>query len=312
MLYLALITVLSQTEVPVAAAEVSAAASAERAAVAAERAAAAAQKAAEAVQRLAELQAGLVPASAAAAAAEEPKKDPWKGMVSVGLIALFGNAETLTGTMSAQLDKKFGNWGFGARASGAYGQTRPPAGGAADVTAYRAGLLLRGDRNIGSFASIYALGGLETDHVKSVELRGFGELGAGIKFYERKDGELERVFLRGDIGFRASHETRYQYYADKLTPANTKLPDVSMIGPRIGIVFRYALNKDVRFSEEAEFLPNVLSPSRFIFNSSTKLSARLTESLAMTGSFLVNFDSAPAPGKKDTDSALVLGLEAAF
>ena len=71
-------------------------------------------------------------------------------------------------------------------------RTRPQAGGEPETTAARAGLLLRGDRNIASFASIFVLGGLETDHVKSVELRGLVELGTGIKFYELKEGELER------------------------------------------------------------------------------------------------------------------------
>ena len=232
-------------------------------------------------------------------------------MIGIGLIALSGNAESLTATANAALDKKLGNWAFGMRLTGAYGQTRTKAG-ADEVTALRAGLLLRGDRSITSFASIYALGGLETDHVKSVELRGFGELGTGIKFYELKEGELERVYLRGDVGFRASHESRFQYYGDAVTPSGTGLGDITMIGPRIAAVIRYAINKDIRFSEEAEFLPNLLGPSRYLINSITKLSARLTESLAVTGSFLVTFDSSPAPGKKTTDTALVLGLEAAF
>lgn len=148
--------------------------------------------------------------------------------------------------------------------------------------------------------------------MKSVEIRGFGELGTGIKFYELKEGELERMYLRGDVGFRYSRETRYQYYAAGGIPANTGLPGATMVGPRIAAVIRYALNKDIRFSEEAEFLPNLVGQSRYIVNSMTKLSARLSASLAVTGSFLVNFDSAPAGGKKQTDTALTLGLEAAF
>ena len=312
MLAFALITILSQTEVPSTDAATSAAASAERAASAAERAAVAAQKAAEAVAKLMEAQSAAAGAAPVVAAAEEPKKDPWKGLVGLGLIAISGNSQTVTGTLNAQVDKKFGEWAFGARGTGAYGQTRPQAGGEPETTAARAGLLIRGDRNIASFASIFVLGGLETDHVKSIELRGLAELGAGIKFYELKEGELERVYLRADVGFRYSHDRRYQYYGDAMIPKNTGLPSVTMIGPRIGAVIRYAINKDIRFSEEAEFLPNVLGAERYLVNSNTKLSARLTHSLSVGVSFLVTYDSAPAPGKQTTDTALTLGVEAAF
>ncbi len=307
MLTLALLSLLSQTEVPAADAS-----AAERAAAAAERAAVAAQKAAEAAQKMIEAQLGTPAAPEAAPVEGEPKMDPWKGSVGIGLIAITGNAETLTGTFNAAVDKKVGNWAFGGRASAAYGQSRPAAGGPDQVSAMRAGLLLRGDRSLVSFASLFLIGGVETDHVKSVELREFAELGAGIRFYELKEGELERVFIRADLGLRYSHESRFQYYSDGTIPGGTGLPSANLLGPRIGVIFRYALNKHVKFSEEAEFIPNLLGASRFIVNSTTKLNARLTETLSISASFLVNFDSAPAAGKRDTDTALTIGLEAAF
>jgi putative salt-induced outer membrane protein YdiY len=80
----------------------------------------------------------------------------------------------------------------------------------------------------------------------------------------------------------------------------------------LGAVVRYALNKEIRFSEEAEFLPNLVGESRFLVNSTTKLNARLTAALSISVAFLLNFDSSPGGGKKSTDTALTLGLEAAF
>lgn len=310
MLSFALAALLSQAEVqgPDRAAE-----AAERAARSAERAAVAAQKAAEALQKIAELQA----AAAAAAppvvptAPAEAKKDEWTGLVGIGLIALTGNSETLTGTAAAQADKKLGNWAIGFRAGGAYGQTRLPTG-EDQVTALRALFTARVDRSIASFATLYALAGLETDHVKSVELRGYGELGSGIIFYEKKEPDFERSYLRGDVAFRVSHESRFQYFGDANFAANTGLPDATMVGPRVGAVFRYALNKELRFSEEAEILPNLVGEARYLINSTTKLNAHLTRALSITASFLINFDSAPAGGKKTTDTALTLGVEAAF
>ncbi len=292
-----------------------AAAAAEKAAESAERAAVAAEKAAAALQKLAELQAaaaGVAPAAAPAADAA-PAPEVWKGLLGIGLISLTGNSESITGTVTAQADRKLGKWAIGFRAGGAYGQTRSNVVGDGDqVTAYRAMLAGRVDRKIASFASLYLLAGVENDHVKSVELRGYGEFGCGITFFEKKEGDLEKVYLRGDIAFRVAEETRFQYYGDANFPKNTGLPSVLMAAPRIGLAFRYAMSKDIRFSEEAEVLPNVIGDSRFLFNSTTKLNARLTETFSVNLSFLLTHDSNPAGKKQPTDTALTLGVEAAF
>lgn len=282
-----------------------------RAAAAAERAAVAAEKAAAAAQRIAEAHAGPAPAAPAAPGADADRKEAWNGLIGVSVIALWGNAESITALGAAALDRKWDKWMFGVRAGGAYGQTKL-ASGSDEVTALRANLSLRGDRNVVSFATIFAQAGVDTDHVKSVEARGYGEIGTGIRFYEKKEGDLERVYIRGDLAFRVQQEERFQYYASPTAPAGTALPDATLVAPRIAAVFRYAMTKDIRFSEEVEFMPNVLGQSRVLVNNVTKLNARLTESLSVSVAFIANFDSAPAAGKKDLDTALALGLEAAF
>ncbi len=284
----------------------------EQAVQAAQKAAEAAQKAAEAAQKAAEAAVASEQPPKEAPKAEAKAADSWKGLVGLGLIALSGNANTLTGTANAAVDKAFGEWAVGLRLNGAYGQTSPQDGGPNQLTAAKAMGTLRGDRKIVDWASIYALGGLETDHIKSVELREYGELGAGIRLFQRMQADLERVYLRLDVAFRYQNESRFQYIGDKTFPTNTGLPGVQMAAPRFGLTFRYALNKDIRFSEEAEVLPNLLGESRTIVNSTTKLAARLTEALSITASDVVNFDSAPVKGKQTTDNALTLGLEAAF
>lgn len=285
---------------------------AQRAAEAAEKAAVAAQKAAEAAAAATAVKAPEAIPTTPAPPAPGEKKDTWRGSVGIGLIALTGNAETLTGTANAQADKAFGPWALGLRLNGAYGQTRPQDGGASELTALKAMGSVRGERSFVDFASGYLMGGLETDHIKSVELREYIELGSGLKLFERKEGDFERLYLRFDIAFRYQNESRYQYIGDMTTPTNTGLPGVQMVAPHFGLVFRYALNKGVHFSEEAEVLPNLVGASRVLFNSTTKLSAQLTETFSLSGSYIVNFDSAPAGNKKTTDTALTLGLEAAF
>ena len=289
---------------------------AQKAAEAAQKAAEAAQKAAEAAQANTEknvvTSASSAAAAAGAAAAPAAAPDGWKGIVGVGLIWLTGNADTLTATANAQADRKIGPWGIGIRLGGAYGQTTPQDGSANQVTALRAAGQLRGERQLVDFASAYLMGGLETDHIKSVELREYVEVGSGLKLFERKDGDFERLYLRFDIAFRYQNESRYQYIGDMTIPTNTGLPGVTMIAPHFGLVFRYALNKGVHLSEEAEVMPNIVGDSRVIFNSITKISAALNETFALNASYLVAYDSKPAGGKKDTDTALTLGVEANF
>lgn len=286
-------------------AQADAATSAEQAAASAERAAAAATKAADALDRLN----GTPPAAPAPPDAPPPNPDAWNGLVGLGLISVTGNAQALNAVATGQLDKRWGPWGFAGRASGAYGQTLVASTGVSEVSSLRAALSLRGERAVSGFAGIFLLGGLETDHVQSIEIRGFTEVGAGITFLERKDEARERLYLRGDVGLRYGHETRFQYFGSM---AGTALPSVMTLGPRIAAVFRIAPSARFRFTEEAEFLPNVVGPPRYRVNSTTKANARLTDGLSLAASLLVSYDSLPAPGKRETDVTVTLGLEAVF
>ncbi|MBX7115580.1 MAG: DUF481 domain-containing protein [Myxococcaceae bacterium] len=305
------IVALSQTPTPAPTAELSAA---ERAAQAAERAATAAERTAALAQKMAEAAGVVPPAGAAAEEKKEPKKEVWVGSVGLSLISLTGNTDAITVATNAAADGTFGAWALGLRLSGAYGQTQGADGAAPTVSALKASGSVRGDRSFGSLVSIFALTGVDTDHVKSVEYRWYGEAGAGLTFLNKKEGEKdkewERAFLRVDLAARYAHEARFQYY-----PTLLALPAADLVAPRVGVVFRYAVTKGIRFSEEAEVMPNVLGETagkRVLVNSTTKLSAQLTEMLSTNVAFLVNSDSVPAPGKKPVDTALTVGLEAAF
>ncbi len=236
-----------------------------------------------------------------------PPVDPWKGNVGFGLIALTGNANAVTLTTNVGADKKWSGWGIGIRANAAYGQSQPTASASPEVVALRAGLSLKGERDLTDWISLFIAGAAETDHVKSMEYRATGEAGAGFTVLNEKVEDLEKMFLKFDLAFRYSHESRYQYY-----PTPMGLPTADIVAPRIGLVFRYAFNKAIRFSEEAETILNFLGSFRALINSNTKLSARLTEALAVNVAFLVTEDTLPAPGKKQADTALTVGLEASF
>lgn len=325
LLQLALVGLLSQADAttpapaePVPAVEQSAA---DRAADAAQKAAEAAQKAADAAMRIADSVAPAPPPPVDANAPAAPAPAPgWVGNVGVGLQFITGNAQTLTLTGQAAVDRKWDVWALGIRLNGAYGLSNPDtnvASNTAAVTARRASGTIRGDRSIGSgFASIYLLAGSEFDHMKSIESRTVGEAGTGLTFFNKKEGDLERLFLRLDLAIRGGYETRFQYFP---TPSSVMNPGVPILAPRAAATFRWGFSKDVHFSEEIEFLPYLLQPTqgRVLINSSTKLNARLTGALSLSTAVLVNFDSQPPVGadgstRKTTDVALTVGLEAAF
>jgi uncharacterized protein DUF481 len=299
--------------------------SARRAAEAAERAAEAAQKAAEAAARSAEafarppaaaapaVPAPAAPAPAPAPAAPAPAAPPpvaWTGTVALGLIALTGNSQTLTFSTNAAFERKSPEWIWAVKGYAAYGQSTLAGATDATVSALNAGLQARGDRRFSDQVSLYLLAGVDTDHLKSVESRPFGEVGVSLIWFDTKEGDLAKSTLRTDLGFRYGREYRFQYYPVHLGPSDDPaFKEVDVVAPRLGALFRYAINKDVIFSEEASALGNVVGEARLLFTSTTKLSARLTEKVALGVGFVVSDDTVPPKGKVPADTALTVGLE---
>lgn len=288
---------------------------AERAAQSAQKAAEAAERAADAAQRIADTMAPKptpVP--------EEPPAPPvkWGGNAGLGLTFLAGNAEALTLTGSLALERKWSDWAFGLRLSGAWGLSNPSSTGVATTNTRRAAGTVRGDRTLrGGFASLFVLAGSEFDHMKNIESRTVGEVGTGLTFFSVKQDDLEKVFLRFDLAARAGYETRYQFF-----PAVSAIDPYAVVifAPRGALAFRWAFSRHVRLSEELEIMPFLLAPDlgRVLINNTTKLNARLTQSLSLALNFLVNFDSSPPqpplpiPPRRQTDFAITVGIEAAF
>lgn len=253
--------------------------------------------------------AALVPAGALA---EPPTPDAaaWKGTVGAGLIVMTGNARTTMVTGNAVAARESLGWIWTAKAWGAYGRNRAAAAGA-EVSADNAALQLRLDRKYGALWTVYLLGGVEADHVASVELRDYGELGVGALWVDVKEKDFQWVGLRTDLGFRYTTEKRWQYYGEPATRG--PLPGADVYAPRLGLVFRYAFSKDVWFAEEVEFLPGVLAArSRYQTKSLSKLSARVSSNVTTGVSYLVVDDSRPADAKLRTDTTLTATIDLSY
>ena len=281
------------------------------AATAAREAAEAAQKAAEAAQKAAQAAAALAPPAVAAPApaAAAPPPVTWAGTVALGLIALTGNSQTITFATNAAAERKGPEWIWGIKAYAAYGQNAAP-GVASQVTALNAGIQARGDRRFTEATAGYLMLGVDTDHLKSLESRPFGEVGVALTWWDRKEGDLQKSTLRTDLGFRYGREYRFQYYPVHVGPSqDPAFAEVDVVAPRLGAFLRYALNKDVIFTEDVSALGNVVGTARLLFTSASKLSSRLGEKLSLGVSFVVNDDTVPPKGKVPADTALSVGLE---
>ena len=305
---------------------VKAAQAAQKAAEAADRSAEAADRSAEAaekaVEKLSAAQAGAAPATAgappasAAAGAAAPSSiaaapvatgPVWTGTVGAGLIALTGNAQTLSFAANGNFQRKTADWIYAVKASAAYGQNTAPGATANQVTALNALLEARGDRRLNDQLSVYLLAGIDTDHLASIEERPYGESGVSLIWFDERVGTLDKASFSTDLGFRYGHEYRFQYY-----PTPERLAGVDIVAPHAGVAFHYALNKDVTFNDDFGVLANVVGQTRLLLTNTAKLASRLTERVGLAVTFLVNDDSAPPPGKVQTDTALTVGLEVAF
>lgn len=243
------------------------------------------------------------PAPDAAAAPAPPAGSEWRGALGAGLIWLTGNSRSVTSTLEASAERKGHGWIFGGKVSGKYGTSHPAGSEAEQVVAQAAAAQLRVDRRLGTRHSAYVLGTVETDHVNSVELRNAGELGATAVWIDRGTKEDWNLYLRNDAGFRVTRERRFQYH-----PLERDLPDETLFSPRLGLAFRYQPWNGLTFTQDAELL-SALEESRVRVNGVTKLSSRIVASLSLAITYSVAYDSAPAPGKVETDTTLAVTLE---
>lgn len=319
LIFAAALGVLAQTAEPDAtrptttAAQAAEDATVDRAVRAAERAADAAEQTAKAVDRIAaelERQRGEAPApsaqTAATAAPAKPNVD-WTGAIGVSLISLTGNSESLTLSGIAAFERKTPDWIFGVKVVGAYGQSRPTGETESQVVAMNGLAQARLDKRFTQVVSGYGLLILETDHLKSIEYRGSAEAGVGIVWVDQKSENDRAMFLRTDLAMRYAEESRQQYY-----PVPENLDDIRLVAPKLGASYRYSLSKDVAFTEDAEVLLNILGEFRFLFTSTSKLSARLIDNVSLGVGFQITHDSLPAAGKVSTDTALTVGIEVAL
>lgn len=232
---------------------------------------------------------------------------PWSGAVSAGLVSLTGNSDTFTVSGDALLEYRSRAWELFLEVLGTYGNAAGEGEGERENVALWVKGLGRVERRFTPLLSAYVLLGAETNRLASITARLDAEAGLGLTFLEReRDGE-EWLYLRGYVGAHVSNDFRFQY-----EPVGLDLDDLFLAGPGVGAVFRWSINDRLELSELVEAYAHVLGDWRFVAFSHTKLSAFVTERLALSVHFLVEHDSEPAPEKVSTDTSLTVGVEFAF
>ncbi|HWE22384.1 MAG TPA: DUF481 domain-containing protein [Myxococcales bacterium] len=232
------------------------------------------------------------------------KETTLTGTVALGAAILSGNSDTTTLTGGAALTWKTPDWIYGFKASGAYGRSTDPNTGVESVNALNASAALRAARRLSEVVAIYLEGDVDTDHLKSIEWRPTGELGASLQLVDRKEGDFQTEALRIDLGFRGGYEYRFQYYP---TPVN--LPDQTIAAPKAGATLRYAITRTAVFGDEVSALVNIPDGPRLLLNNVAKLSTQIFGTLSFAVSYGIAEDSSPPPGKKQLDTTLTLALE---
>jgi putative salt-induced outer membrane protein YdiY len=281
---------------------------AEKAAEAAQSAAQSAAKVADVAEKLAAQATAVAPAAPAVPAALKQAERGWTGTLDFGLIWLTGNTNSVVLNGAFGFSKTFhSGWILSFKGNGTYGEASPAVGQPEAVSALLASGQVRVDRVLSPLALAYLLGGADTDHIASIELRSYGEAGVSLRWLDRKEGDFQKVLLATDIGVRYADLRQFQYF-----PTEEELPELQELSPRISLAFRYALNKEVIFNEAAEVMPDVLSPNTVLFNNATSVTAHLVKALSLAVGFRVTYDSTPAPNKVSTDTALNVGFEIAL
>ena len=226
------------------------------------------------------------------------------GTVALGASILTGNSEITTFTLGSALTWKTPDWIYGFKASGAYGRSTDPNTGVESTNALNGSVSLRGARRLSQVVAIYLEGAVDADHLKSIEWRPTGELGASLQFVDRKEGDFQTESLRVDLGFRGVYEYRFQYY-----PAAVNLPDQTIAAPKAGAALRYAFSRATIFGDELTMLVNIPDGPRLLLNNVAKLSTQLYGTVSFAVSYGIAEDSSPPPGKKQLDTTLSLTLE---
>jgi len=246
----------------------------------------------------------------------EPKTMPelpeWSYQLSLSALANRGNADNFAGKLTAGVDGNWHQWSTELRGNAAYGLANVASTAVAtETTTFNGSVSGRGEHQYAPYIGSYALAGGAFDHIANIRYQAYGELGMVIIWWEVERHGFVKSRLRTSLGARLMRESRAEYYVP-LPQLPVRLGDRWVWGPDVTLNYRYALNKDVFISEDADLLYNVADASDMRFGSTTTLGAKMTSRVSLQTSVKVRYIGEPAEGKQSFDGELSTGLNFTF
>jgi putative salt-induced outer membrane protein len=237
----------------------------------------------------------LAASGAASLGADEPaaaaeKKPQWESSVAIGFTLTRGNSETLLATLTAGTRKKWDRDELSLGADATYGEST--VNGVDTVNANSAKGFVQYNRLFTERFYGYARVDGMFDDVADIYYRTTLSPGVGYYFIKNKTADLCLEAGPGYIFENVGGDTR----------------DYAIL--RVGEKFHYALSDRARFTQTAEYLPELEDFNNYIINFLAGIEADLTADKKFTlGVFLYDtYDNIPAPGRKCNDIKLVTAI----
>ena len=228
------------------------------------------------------------------------EKDGWSGEASFSAGHTTGNTDTTDVGLGIDVAREQGLWTYEFVADGEYGEQ--------DGIESRNRYFLSGDVDRLLNEKLFAFGrtSYEVDQFTGFDSRSFVGGGLGYHIF---DGEQIKWTVRGGPGVKIDEVKRTvttdSLGAPLIIPAETE----SSFGAVARSAFGYKFNDNVKLTNETDVLYGQASTQ---IENMVALTASVSTSISARVSYNVRYDTNPADGFKDTDTALKVALVYGF
>lgn len=154
----------------------------------------------------------------------------------------------------------------------------------------------RYDRFLSSRFALFLMLQGRRDRFQSYDLRLNFDPGFSFYFIQR-----ESHHLRLEAGYDLQYDVRQQ-------PADPPPPEIVRHGIRADLAYDIAINQNVSFATELEWLAPVDDNFPFRLNWTNGLTTNLSTKFALVAGFTLRYDNAPLTGRQNTDALASLNL----
>ena len=218
--------------------------------------------------------------------AEEEPAPRWQGSAGLAFVATSGNTDTQNIGFDFALERKPEPWGLKLTAQ----VERAEEDGFERAERYVAGI--RATRALDERWELFAGVSGEQDEFAGLDLRTLVE--AGFIYHALLGPEH---LLSFDLGATWTDEDR--------VPPNL---DVDYLGGIAGVAYEWKISETASLSERLVYYPNFDDAENWRFDSTTALTASLSERFALQLSYQVRFRNVPVGDRDDTDTATKASL----